>query len=196
MLAVALYSVGVLSGVLPPNTEEFDEKKGQKKITEYKYNEDGKILKVCMSPSAHAMTQGVSVKSCHGRLSGCFRSCPVMTDCQGVSVRSCHYGLSGCFRSCHDGVSRYVTVRACHDGVSRCVAVRSCRDRLSGCFRSCHDGVCPGISGNVMTDCQGVSGHVMMECQGISGHVIMTDCQGVSGHVMMDFQGVSGSYDT
>ncbi|KAL8558162.1 Eukaryotic translation initiation factor 3 subunit G [Nucella lapillus] len=32
-------------GILPPNTEEFDEKKGVKKITEYKYNEDGKIVK-------------------------------------------------------------------------------------------------------------------------------------------------------
>lgn len=37
---------GVLSGVLPPNTEEFDEKKGLKRITEYKYNEEGKIVKV------------------------------------------------------------------------------------------------------------------------------------------------------
>ncbi|KAK7478447.1 hypothetical protein BaRGS_00030293 [Batillaria attramentaria] len=32
-------------GVLPPNTEEYDEKKGVKKITEYKYNEEGKIVK-------------------------------------------------------------------------------------------------------------------------------------------------------
>ncbi|XP_076436328.1 eukaryotic translation initiation factor 3 subunit G-like [Babylonia areolata] len=32
-------------GVLPPNTEEYDEKKGLKKITEYKYNEEGKIVK-------------------------------------------------------------------------------------------------------------------------------------------------------
>ncbi|KAK7095298.1 eukaryotic translation initiation factor 3 subunit G-A-like [Littorina saxatilis] len=36
---------GVLSGVLPPNTEDYDEKKGLKKITEYKYNEEGKIVK-------------------------------------------------------------------------------------------------------------------------------------------------------
>lgn len=41
-----LSCAGVLSGVLPPNTEEFDEKKGLKKITEYKYNEEGKIVKV------------------------------------------------------------------------------------------------------------------------------------------------------
>ncbi|KAL8562417.1 hypothetical protein ACOMHN_066131 [Nucella lapillus] len=32
-------------GVLPPNTEEYDEKKGLKKITDYKYNEEGKVVK-------------------------------------------------------------------------------------------------------------------------------------------------------
>ena len=36
------------SGVLPPNTEEFDEKKGLKKITEFKYNEEGKVVKVSL----------------------------------------------------------------------------------------------------------------------------------------------------
>ncbi|PVD22542.1 hypothetical protein C0Q70_18358 [Pomacea canaliculata] len=35
----------VLTGVLPPNTEDYDEKKGLKKITEYKYNDEGKIVK-------------------------------------------------------------------------------------------------------------------------------------------------------
>ena len=46
-ILLTLPCTGVLTGVLPPNTEEFDEKKGLKKITEYKYNEEGKIVKVC-----------------------------------------------------------------------------------------------------------------------------------------------------
>lgn len=36
----------LFSGVLPPSTETIDENKGIKVITEYKYNEDGKTVKV------------------------------------------------------------------------------------------------------------------------------------------------------
>lgn len=44
--AKMFFLIWLFAGVLPPNTEDFDPKKGLKKITEYKYNEEGKIVKV------------------------------------------------------------------------------------------------------------------------------------------------------
>ena len=37
------------SDVLPPPSEEFDEASGIKKLIEYKFNEDGKKVKVSMA---------------------------------------------------------------------------------------------------------------------------------------------------
>lgn len=35
-----------LLGALPPNSEDFDEEQGIRTITEYKYNDDGKMVRV------------------------------------------------------------------------------------------------------------------------------------------------------
>ena len=45
-LLFAVIMVSCVSGSLPPATEDFDEENNIKTITEYKYNEDNKMVKV------------------------------------------------------------------------------------------------------------------------------------------------------
>jgi len=52
-----LTGIGYLpSDVLPPASEEYDEASGIKKLIEYKFNEDGKKVKVLMGfVSSHSL---------------------------------------------------------------------------------------------------------------------------------------------